>query len=734
MTGFQGLRAQHWTTFLVVALSLSIGWGIRGNFGHEYGAMIAGALAAIAACLLSGREDWRTRVAYFGFFGALGWGFGGSISYMQVISYTHSGHLPSQAYGFFGLFLIGLLWAGMGGAGTAFPAVADRERLTAIFRPLCWVFGTWALLGLVALPAIERWESTFQATWSRHESPLYWFDADWIQALTALLGVFAFDLWDRRPRTVPMMNAILGIAYLAFGVIGMGLVGLGLRFDTGNGNPALGSSLVLAFFIVALIGAGLVWLVVRVGLWKPAIWGAAGAAIGALLQQGLLGIASYLPGVAARAKAVFVQYQGDVAMLRAHAAEQGISFEEMQAKLLINWPQFFGDYPQHLGWGIGLLLGVIIYFLRFGRFRSGASLFVYMALGWLISFILFPTLLGFGGAGFRITPPRGDDWAGILGVFVATLIWCYRNKLVPVAFAALVSGTVGGLGFSGAAFIKLMMMSPGNPRIAGVSPDDAAAWAHWQASNWHSFLEQTYGFINGLGIALALGLLAYRKGYLPNEPRLRRWTEVFAVAFVLFLLTWLNLSKNVHTWVSDYGVVPASMKMPLFGAIEWSAAHWFNLVYLVIASGGLLLLIRHQRNPVAAIPPSWLGKGQLFYLVFLWAMVIGNFERALPGFTQGRLITEGVIFVHAAVATVLLLILPRPDRRVPDAGQYDYGRVVGRAFLAVFAAWVIAVASFTGIVRAIYGDAQATGGKKQTRFGVDAEWRQKPLEVGKKHS
>ena len=44
---------------LLVLLSLSIGWGIRGNYGHESGAMIPGALAAIAAALMSGREDWR---------------------------------------------------------------------------------------------------------------------------------------------------------------------------------------------------------------------------------------------------------------------------------------------------------------------------------------------------------------------------------------------------------------------------------------------------------------------------------------------------------------------------------------------------------------------------------------------------------------------------------------------------------------------------------------------------
>src|SRR3989442_14975541 len=91
---------------LATALSLSIGWGIRGNFGHEYGAMIPGALAAMAAVLLSGREDWWRRIAYFAFFGALGWSFGGSMCDMQVIAYTHSGHSGSVLFGFSCLFVI----------------------------------------------------------------------------------------------------------------------------------------------------------------------------------------------------------------------------------------------------------------------------------------------------------------------------------------------------------------------------------------------------------------------------------------------------------------------------------------------------------------------------------------------------------------------------------------------------------------------------------------------------
>ena len=57
------------SAMFLIALSLSIGWGIRGNFGHEAGAMIAGVLSSVAVAVLSNRDDWRNRVAYFALFG-----------------------------------------------------------------------------------------------------------------------------------------------------------------------------------------------------------------------------------------------------------------------------------------------------------------------------------------------------------------------------------------------------------------------------------------------------------------------------------------------------------------------------------------------------------------------------------------------------------------------------------------------------------------------------------------
>ena len=73
----------------------------------------------MAVVLLSGRSDWLKSIPFFAMFGALGWSFGGSISYMQVVGYTHSGHSPSVLYGFANLFVIGFLWAAFGGAGNS---------------------------------------------------------------------------------------------------------------------------------------------------------------------------------------------------------------------------------------------------------------------------------------------------------------------------------------------------------------------------------------------------------------------------------------------------------------------------------------------------------------------------------------------------------------------------------------------------------------------------------------
>src|SRR5690606_19446829 len=162
------------------------GWGMRGNFGHESGAWIPGALAAMAVALLSGRDDWRRRVHFFALFGGLGLGFGGSIAYMYTISFSASEHWSTAWYGYLAVFLVGGLWCGLGGGGTALAATATRERLTGLVAPMIFAIAALALHKVIEEP-VARFLSPAAAeaadgTWYRQKSPLYWFDADWFSA------------------------------------------------------------------------------------------------------------------------------------------------------------------------------------------------------------------------------------------------------------------------------------------------------------------------------------------------------------------------------------------------------------------------------------------------------------------------------------------------------------------------------------------------------------------------
>ena len=512
MTRTPGLK---FFAILLAALSLSIGWGVRGNWGHEFGAMIPGALAAMAVCLTSGRPDWRERVAYFAFFGALGWSFGGSMSYMQVVGYTHSGHFLSMAYGFACLFVIGFLWGAIGGAGTALPAVLDRQRLTELFPPIVVLFLLWWLQGIV--PAVLLGGGIVAPSdlaWMK------WNDTDWIAAL------------------------------------------------------------------LAVVAAGLMWVVA---------------------------------------------------------------------------PQL----------------------------RRACSLVLHMSVGWWVAFLGLVIVLG-----LRMTPPRGDNWAGMLGMTAGMLVYFWRQGLYSVVFASLATGFFAGLGFSGCNAAKLAGIATGIE------------------TNWHSLLEQSFGFVSGIGVALSMGLLSTRTPRLPDEPTVRRWTGLFAVGFTLVVITFLNIRKNVQAvWLLNKSVPESMYGIP----IQW----WFDAAYLAMAVVVLILILQHEHQPLAARSASWLGRGQLLYLVFLWWIVLGNLSRVLP-FHPERLVTEGVIHVNACICTMLALLLPREEDSVELQPASDHRKLCAQAALVGFAGAVAAFALEIAVTRGIYGDSPAGFAGKNIRFGPNA--------------
>lgn len=213
MTG-QSFRS--WLTRLALpGLAMSLGWGIRGDYGHEAGALLPGALLALACSLTAGRADWLARAACLGLLGALGWAIGGQMSYGMVIGYSGQATWREVLYGFAALFVIGALWGGIGAGVLALGLTWGRAQLESCVGPLSALYVVWLLLDF---SGATEWLSG--RWWS-----LY--DSDWVAATTALLtaGVCAWAVERWRPACW-LMAVLAGGWWLGFGLL---TLGLGLR-------------------------------------------------------------------------------------------------------------------------------------------------------------------------------------------------------------------------------------------------------------------------------------------------------------------------------------------------------------------------------------------------------------------------------------------------------------------------------------------------------------------------
>jgi hypothetical protein len=493
----------YWRMAALAAISMSLAWRIRGQFGHEIGAAMAGALGAMAIALLSGRHDWRRRVDYFAFLGALGWSFGGSISYMKVIGYCHSSDSATVLYGFAGVFLIGLLWAALGGMGTALAAVLDDQRLAALFPALAAVFGAWFLETVLA----DLYRTAGGGS-------LNWFDTDWLSAATALAAVLILSLARR-------------------------------------------------------------------------------------------------------------------------------------------------------------------------RFDFGTSLVLHLAAGWWAGFLVLVVALG-----LHLNPPRGDNWAGVAGLFLGGLLFCRRYKLTAVARVSLITGFLGATGFVLGQIIKLALIATG------------VKWG------WHTVMEWTHGLFFGVALALAMATLARDESEVRRPAP--RWTAVFSLFFVLWVIPYLNFSRSPLLWLKQvktltpyaYGIPVASGFAPSRGFLGW-----FDWLFLALGALILWRLLRESRQPSPLMPASWLGKGQLLYLVFLWTITFISGAHEIPGLAPLGFVIQWTITVHAVLCTAVLLgcvpqALPAPVP-VPATQLTGLRKIVAFGLLAAV------LSSFAGwsAKRALYGDA-----------------------------
>ena len=139
-----------WKTVLFTSLAGGMGWGIRGQYGHENGAMIAGCLVTLTLCCLLARNmPVRQQVQAIAL-GIIAMGWGGSMSYGETVGLTHDGNLhalvegginwPALRWGMLGLSIKGGIWIGffglMLGMGLSGNRYTLREMISLMFAAL----------------------------------------------------------------------------------------------------------------------------------------------------------------------------------------------------------------------------------------------------------------------------------------------------------------------------------------------------------------------------------------------------------------------------------------------------------------------------------------------------------------------------------------------------------------------------------------------------------------------
>jgi hypothetical protein len=247
-----------------------------------------------------------------------------------------------------------------------------------------------------------------------------------------------------------------------------------------------------------------------------------------------------------------------------------------------------------------------------------------------------------------MTPPRSDNWSGCVGLFAALLLYLHRRRDRAALRMAAFGFLAGGIGFVVGDFFNMLGRAQWGP-IGSI--ESLRGLDYWK------WMEQSFGLIMGLGVGAAfLGRLRHRLEP-PAEDQPSGHLNTVAIVFLLTVMFWKNLYKNVRTWAGNEEI-PAEF----FSA---DARWWFLAVGLLLTAVILFAIRRHRRGTLDLMPAAPVGRAQLLFLFILWIAVMAAFAQALP-----RMAHKGIFFVHTtfwitgALASLLMLSLPFNPRHL----------------------------------------------------------------------
>ncbi len=195
-----------WLVVVAAAAAGGMGWGIRGQYGHETGAMLAGVLLGLVLVHLFCPRAISLTAARAVALCALGISLGGSMTYGQTVGLTHDaeliGNWEALRWGLLGLSLKGGIWIAFAGTMLGM-GLGDRA-----YRPLELAVLLIVMMGCLFL-GVYLLNMPFDP--AARELPKIYFSDDWYWEPGA-------ELEPRREQWGGLLGALLALVAYVGGV------------------------------------------------------------------------------------------------------------------------------------------------------------------------------------------------------------------------------------------------------------------------------------------------------------------------------------------------------------------------------------------------------------------------------------------------------------------------------------------------------------------------------------
>ena len=199
-----------WLPTILTGMAGGLAWGIRGQYGHETGAMIAGLLVSLTIVFLLSPRLSKLSAARAVAWCTVAMGIGGTMTYGQTVGLTHDtplvGNWAALRWGMLGLGVKGGLWIGFAGLFLGMGLGGIRYRPKEMFCLLLAMLGA-AFIGIRILN--EPYDPTNKVLpWIYFSDDWYWEPEGgflprretWGGLLFAYALVLAYTGWIRKDR------------------------------------------------------------------------------------------------------------------------------------------------------------------------------------------------------------------------------------------------------------------------------------------------------------------------------------------------------------------------------------------------------------------------------------------------------------------------------------------------------------------------------------------------------